>query len=84
VLARRRRRTEQLKPGDGTEIRQPRDQKRDGRRVERGHRHKPREIEGVARPRDDGPGNGTVRTAVEVVTQRDQTVVSCEMTSLLR
>ncbi|PSQ13756.1 monoamine oxidase [Halobacteriales archaeon QS_8_69_73] len=36
------------------------------------------------RPRDDGPGNGTVRTAVEVVTQRDQTVVSCEMTSLLR
>ncbi|PSP77927.1 monoamine oxidase [Halobacteriales archaeon QS_4_69_225] len=36
------------------------------------------------RPRDDGPGNGTVRAAVEVVTQRDQTVVSCEMTSLLR
>ena len=36
------------------------------------------------RPRDDGPGNGTVRTAVEVVTQRDRTVISCEMTSLLR
>ena len=36
------------------------------------------------RPRDDGPGNGTVRTAVEIVTQRDRTVVSCEMTSLLR
>ena len=36
------------------------------------------------RPTDEGPGNGTVRTAVEVRNQRDQTVVSCEMTTLLR
>ena len=36
------------------------------------------------RRKDEGPGNGTVRTAVEVRNQRDQTVVSCEMTSLLR
>ena len=36
------------------------------------------------RPKDEGPGNGTVRTAVEVRNQRDQTVVSCEMTTLLR
>ena len=32
----------------------------------------------------DGPGNGTVTTAIEVVNQREQTVISCEMTSLLR
>ncbi|PSQ43592.1 monoamine oxidase [Halobacteriales archaeon QS_9_68_42] len=36
------------------------------------------------RSKDEGPGNGTVRTAVEVRNQRDQTVVSCEMTTLLR
>ena len=36
------------------------------------------------RSKDGGPGNGTVRTAVEVRNQRDQTVVSCEMTTLLR
>ena len=36
------------------------------------------------RPTDEGPGNGTVQTAVEVRNQRDQTVVSCEMTTLLR
>jgi len=36
------------------------------------------------RRKDEGPGNGTVRTAVEVGNQRDQTVVSCEMTTLLR
>ena len=36
------------------------------------------------RSKDDGPGNGTVRTAVEVRNQRDQAVVSCEMTTLLR
>ena len=36
------------------------------------------------RRKDEGPGNGTVRTEVEVKSQRDQTVVSCEMTSLLR
>ena len=36
------------------------------------------------RPKNEGPGNGTVRTAVEVRSQRDQTVVSCEMTTLLR
>ena len=36
------------------------------------------------RERQDGPGNGTVRTDVAVTNQRDQTVVSCEMTSLLR
>ena len=36
------------------------------------------------RPKDEGPGNGTVRTAVEVRNQRDQTVVSCEMTTLLQ
>jgi len=32
----------------------------------------------------DGPGNGTVRTQVDVENQRDQTVVSYEMTMLLR
>ena len=36
------------------------------------------------RERDEGPGNGTVRTDVAIKNQRDQTVVSCEMTSLLR
>ena len=36
------------------------------------------------RRKDEGPGNGTVRTAVKVGNQRDQTVVSCEMTTLLR
>jgi acyl dehydratase len=36
------------------------------------------------RAQEDGPGNGTVRTAVDIRTQRDQTVVSCEMTSLVR
>jgi acyl dehydratase len=36
------------------------------------------------RAQEDGPGNGTVRTAVDIRTQRDQTVVSCEMTSLMR
>jgi acyl dehydratase len=36
------------------------------------------------RAQDEGPGNGTVRTAVDIRTQRDQTVVSCEMTSLVR
>ena len=36
------------------------------------------------RGRDEGPGNGTVRTDVAIKNQRDQTVVSCEMTSLLR
>jgi len=36
------------------------------------------------RSQDDGPGNGTVRTAIEIVNQRDQTVVSCAMTTLVR
>ena len=36
------------------------------------------------RERDVAPGNGTVRTDVAIKNQRDQTVVSCEMTSLLR
>jgi acyl dehydratase len=36
------------------------------------------------REQEDGPGNGTVRTQVDVENQRDQTVVSCEMTTLLR
>jgi acyl dehydratase len=36
------------------------------------------------RAQDEGPGNGTVRTAVDIKNQRDQTVVSCEMTSLMR
>jgi acyl dehydratase len=36
------------------------------------------------RPKNEGPGNGTVRTAVEVRNQRDQMVISCEMTTLLR
>ena len=36
------------------------------------------------RRKDEGQGNGTVRTEVEVKNQRDQTVVSCEMTTLLR
>ena len=36
------------------------------------------------RRKDEGRGNGTVRTEVEVKSQRDQTVVSCEMTTLLR
>jgi len=36
------------------------------------------------RAKEEGMGNGTVRNAVEIRNQRDQTVVSCEMTSLLR
>ena len=36
------------------------------------------------RVKEEGMGNGTVRNAVEIKNQRDQTVVSCEMTSLLR
>ncbi|WP_254840342.1 MaoC/PaaZ C-terminal domain-containing protein [Natronomonas marina] len=36
------------------------------------------------RPTDDGPGNGTVRNAVEILNQRDGVVVSCEMTSLMQ
>ena len=36
------------------------------------------------RRKDEGRGNGTVRTEVEVKNQRDQTVVSCEMTTLLQ
>ena len=36
------------------------------------------------RAKEEGMGNGTVRNAVEIKNQRDQTVVSCEMTSLLR
>lgn len=32
----------------------------------------------------DGPGNGTVRYAMSVRNQRDETVLSCEMISLLR
>jgi acyl dehydratase len=36
------------------------------------------------REQEDGPGNGSVRTQVDVENQRDQTVVSCEMTTLLR
>jgi acyl dehydratase len=36
------------------------------------------------RPMADGPGTGTVRTEVAITTQRDQTVVSCEMTTLVR
>jgi acyl dehydratase len=39
-------------------------------------------LETQAKP--DGPGNGTVRNAVEIKNQRDQTVVSCEMTSLMK
>jgi acyl dehydratase len=35
------------------------------------------------REKDDGPGNGTVKNAVEIKNQRDQTVISCEMISLL-
>ena len=34
--------------------------------------------------KDEGRGNGTVRTEVEVKNQRDQTVVSCEMTTLIQ
>ena len=36
------------------------------------------------RRKDEGRGNGTVRTEVEVKNQRDQTVVSCEMTTLIQ
>jgi acyl dehydratase len=36
------------------------------------------------REKDEGPGNGTVRNRVEIVNQRDETVVACEMTSLMR
>ena len=36
------------------------------------------------RRKDEGRGNGTVRTEVEVKSQRDQTVVSCEMTTLIQ
>jgi acyl dehydratase len=32
---------------------------------------------------EGGPGSGTVRNRVEIKNQRDQTVVSCEMTSLM-
>jgi acyl dehydratase len=32
----------------------------------------------------DGPGNGTVRYGMEIKNQSDATVISCEMTSLLR
>ena len=32
---------------------------------------------------DDSPGNGTVQYLAEIKNQRDQTVVSCKMTSLL-
>jgi len=35
------------------------------------------------REKEEGPGNGTVQYLAEVVNQRDQTVVSCKMTSLL-
>lgn len=35
------------------------------------------------REKPDGPGNGTVRNQVDIVNQRDQTVISCEMTSLM-
>ena len=33
---------------------------------------------------DDSPGNGTVQYLAEITNQRDQTVVSCKMTSLLK
>ena len=36
------------------------------------------------RRKDEGRGNGTVRTEIEVKNQRDQTVVFCEMTTLLQ
>lgn len=36
------------------------------------------------REKPDGPGNGTVRYALEIKNQRDMTVISCEMLSLLR
>ena len=36
------------------------------------------------RRKDEGPGNGTVRTEIEVKDQHDQTVVSCEMTTLIQ
>jgi len=36
------------------------------------------------RAQEEGPGNGTVRSEVAITNQRDQTVVSCEMTTLLR
>jgi len=36
------------------------------------------------REKPDGPGNGTVRNAVEIKNQRDQTVITCEMTSLMK
>ncbi|MEF8806638.1 MaoC family dehydratase [Natronomonas sp.] len=36
------------------------------------------------REKEDGPGNGTVKNAVEIVNQRDETVISCEMISLLK
>ncbi len=35
------------------------------------------------RERPDGPGNGTVRYAMNVKNQNDETVLSCEMISLL-
>ncbi|MFO7925402.1 MAG: 3-hydroxyacyl-CoA dehydrogenase NAD-binding domain-containing protein [Halobacteriota archaeon] len=35
-------------------------------------------------PRPDGPGNGTVTFALEIKNQRDEVVISCEMTSLLK
>lgn len=35
------------------------------------------------REKPEGPGNGTVQNLVEVKNQRDQTVVSCTMISLL-
>jgi acyl dehydratase len=36
------------------------------------------------REKPDGPGNGTVRNAVEIKNERDQSVISCEMTSLMK
>ncbi|MFQ3318735.1 MAG: acyl dehydratase [Natronomonas sp.] len=36
------------------------------------------------REKEDGPGNGTVQNRVEIKNQRDQTVISCTMTSLMR
>ncbi|QLD88141.1 MaoC family dehydratase N-terminal domain-containing protein [Natronomonas salina] len=33
---------------------------------------------------EDSPGNGTVQYLAEIKNQRDQTVVSCKMTSLLK
>lgn len=35
------------------------------------------------REKPEGPGSGTVRYAMEIKNQRDETVISCEMISLL-